>query len=157
MPHCVASSWFSLSLCINNVFLGREPHQGAKIVWHFREWLHPHHQCVVDGRFGSTKPSATSWWWGRSQSLRNSGRLSLLDMDVWPRTFYQMTSKYLSWWFQSPDNSKISEALPKEVPVACQILHNYFKKSKKCHLYIFIDTGGQNYSVIGQFLDGLIW
>jgi hypothetical protein len=33
------------------------------------------------------------------------------------------------------DYSKISEVLPEKVPVTCPILHNYLKKSKKCHFY----------------------
>ena len=141
----------------NNVFPGREPHQGVKNVRHFREWLRPHHQGVDDGCFGSTKPSATPWWWGWIQSLQlwmpfTPGHGCL------PEKFYWMINNYLSWWVQSPDYSKISEVLHVEVPVTCQILHNYFwKNPRNAHFYRFIDTGGQDYSVTGQSLDDLIW
>jgi len=67
-----------------------------------------------DGCFGPTKPSATLWWWGRSQPLKlwtplTPGHGCLAENIL-------LNDKRLSQWFQSPDNSKISEALPEEVP-----------------------------------------
>ena len=59
---CVASTLTILPshLCASKLkvlhkkFLGTELHQGVKVLWRFRDWLHP---CVT-------------WTWGQSQSLK---------------------------------------------------------------------------------------
>ena len=82
------------------MFSGKQLCQGVKVLWRFRDELRPHLQGVADGlvepklitgyiyiqqhalghlvvSFGSTKPSAKPWRWGRIQSLKRQGPFTL--------------------------------------------------------------------------------